>query len=144
MPTLKSLLYKHGYPLAIVWWFFRRPTTAGVRLIIEFEDQVLLIRHTYGPQFYTVPGGGLHKDESIVQAAIRETKEEVGIDINNVTVIDSVFYTKEFKKDTIHICRATSTGRKIKIDRSELRSAEWFKKDALPDYISPVLEPYIK
>jgi hypothetical protein len=37
---------------------FQRPMTLGVRgLVIDSEDRVLLVRHTYVPGFY-LPGGG--------------------------------------------------------------------------------------
>lgn len=53
---------------------------AGV--IIICDGQVLLMRRRkYGRKYYVVPGGGVEDGETIQEAAIREAKEETGLDV---------------------------------------------------------------
>ena len=53
---------------------------AGIVLIQD--DKVALIeRHRAGLDYFVFPGGGVDKDESPEQAAIRETMEELGIEV---------------------------------------------------------------
>ena len=53
---------------------------AGIVLIKD--NQVALIeRHRAGLDYYVFPGGGVDEDETPEQAAIRETLEELGIEV---------------------------------------------------------------
>ena len=53
---------------------------AGV--IIVNNNQILLIhRHKNGLEYFVLPGGGVEQGETPEQAAIREAKEETGLDV---------------------------------------------------------------
>jgi 8-oxo-dGTP diphosphatase len=55
-------------------------TRAGIVLIQE--DKVALIeRHRGGLDYYVFPGGGVDEGETAEQAAIRETMEELGVEV---------------------------------------------------------------
>ena len=50
--------------------------------VILEQGQVLMVRQTYrGETFWTFPGGAIEPYERPEEAAIRETKEEVGLDV---------------------------------------------------------------
>lgn len=54
-------------------------TTYGTRaIILNSQNEVLLVKHTYTPGWH-FPGGGVERGESPRQAVIREIKEEAGI-----------------------------------------------------------------
>jgi len=55
----------------------------GVGVIVTRGDRVLLIRRVgvYGQGTWSTPGGHLEYGESPGACAIRETKEETGVDI---------------------------------------------------------------
>lgn len=58
---------------------------ACVAVIIKNEDQILLLKRNntgWMDDFWGMPGGSLELNESIAEAAARETYEEVGILIN--------------------------------------------------------------
>ncbi|SRR6266498_3443170 len=53
---------------------------AGIVLIQD--DKVALIeRYRTGAHYFTFPGGGVDEGESLEQAAVRETMEELGIEV---------------------------------------------------------------
>jgi ADP-ribose pyrophosphatase YjhB (NUDIX family) len=56
---------------------------AARTLVLDPDDRVLLVAHVPAPgeRVWTAPGGGLHPDESHVDAARRELREEVGIEV---------------------------------------------------------------
>lgn len=48
--------------------------------IILHEDKILLVRYKHGESSFLVgPGGGVHVNEDLNQALVREVKEETGI-----------------------------------------------------------------
>lgn len=54
-------------------------TSAG--LIIIFDNKILLVHPTNAPWYgtYSIPKGEIEEGENLLEAAIRETKEEIGI-----------------------------------------------------------------
>lgn len=61
------------------------PVAAGA-LISDKEGKVLLLKPTYRDQFL-IPGGMVEVDESPAQAAVREIKEEIGLEINLLSLL---------------------------------------------------------
>ena len=61
----------------------------GVRVIIFDEDnRILLVKqHHEDKDIWMVPGGGIEDGESATQAAVREVKEETGLDIEVLRMI---------------------------------------------------------
>jgi len=52
-------------------------------VIIDSEKRVLMVRQGHeGRDIWMVPGGGVEAGENAEQAAIREAKEETGLDVN--------------------------------------------------------------
>ena len=49
------------------------------RVVITADDDVLVLKGWYGSNRWMLPGGGVHKEEDITAAAIREVIEETGI-----------------------------------------------------------------
>ncbi len=50
-------------------------------VFIRKGDTILLVKQSYGNQYWSLPGGVVEFGESVDQAAIREVKEETGLDI---------------------------------------------------------------
>lgn len=53
-------------------------------LVILFDDEILLVHPTNAPWkgTYSIPKGKIEDFETILEAAIRETREEIGIDFS--------------------------------------------------------------
>ncbi len=111
-------------------------SSQGVKVAIFYKGKLLLIRNTYR-KGWTLPGGGVKKDESPEQAAIRELREEVGISIpklNSHGTIKLDFERNSFV--TVFSGRVNSID--FQIDGLEIDEAKWVdtkelsKMDILP------------
>lgn len=67
----------------------RKPVGAGV-LLFNTKGELLIVKPDY-KEGWLIPGGSVEADESPVQGAIRETKEEIGIDVLSPILV-GVFY----------------------------------------------------
>ena len=60
----------------------KRVDVAYVLLFDEIEQKVLLVKNKgTDTSYYTLPGGAVEKGETLKEAAIREVKEETGLDV---------------------------------------------------------------
>jgi mutator protein MutT len=75
----------------------------GVGVIIERDGKILVGKRLaeYAPSF-SIPGGWVEQGETFEQAAIREIKEETGLDIVDPKVIAVTNNTSTFQKTGIH------------------------------------------
>src|SRR5262249_43660233 len=86
---LHRLLYRAAHTLRLQWWRVRRPRRNSV-MVVAFDEQgrVLLVRHSYGPPLWAIPGGGMDRGEDPAGAAAREVREELGCGLSDLAVID--------------------------------------------------------
>ncbi len=55
-------------------------TRAGI-ILIENDRVALIERHRAGLDYFVFPGGGVDEGETAEQAAVRETMEELGVEV---------------------------------------------------------------
>ncbi len=60
---------------------YKRPESVLVIIYCQTERQVLMLQRKDDPDFWQSVTGSLEQDETPYQAALREVKEETGIDI---------------------------------------------------------------
>ena len=66
--------------VAHVYWRHTRGITLGVRaLVIDPENRIFLVKHSYVRGWY-LPGGGVEPGETVIDALIRELREEANIE----------------------------------------------------------------
>ncbi len=68
----------------------------GIGIVIWRDDKVLLIKRGHEPAMgkWRLPGGGQDAGETIFETAVREAREETGLDITPlgiVTALDSIY-----------------------------------------------------
>jgi|AntRauTorckE6833_2_1112554.scaffolds.fasta_scaffold34171_2 ADP-ribose pyrophosphatase YjhB (NUDIX family) len=143
MKYIKQRLLKTAYPLLKIYWFFFQPQTTGVRCLITHENQILLIQHSYGSSDWSVPGGGVKKQETLADAAKREIAEEVGITASDIKNVDRIFSDGEHKQDTVWIFHTEVATADFQIDDFEIMNAQWFPLDNLPPNSSPLLQQFV-
>lgn len=106
-----------------------------VRVIVIQKEKVLLIlpRHS---SLWMLPGGGIKKHENIMQAAIREVREETGILIAESTREPNIFQDSSNKRlEAIIVAKV-----KCFMDRPtslEIRDAKFFNFRNLPENLQP-------
>jgi len=115
--------------------------TLGVRgLVLDRDDRVALVLHTYLDNWY-LPGGGVIRGESYQQALVRELREEVGLSDFSIERVLGVYHDTVTLKDdhvVVFVVRTPSSAPAIdSADPLEIQETRWFALDALPPDLSP-------
>ena len=74
-----QLTYYVAYRLHLAWNYLFRPECHGAWVAVWSQGQLLLIKNAYRSSI-TLPGGSIDGAEQPVDAALRELREEVGIE----------------------------------------------------------------
>jgi ADP-ribose pyrophosphatase YjhB (NUDIX family) len=127
-----------------LYWFVFRPDTRGVKCLIEHDGRWLLIRNSYGPGHWTLPGGAVGRREVPEAAAIREVQEEVGIELHSVRPIGFYRSDREYKHDTVYCFSARVATPDHRIDDREVIAAAWFSPTELPTHRSRAIDRIVK
>ncbi len=125
-------LFRYLYPLALCYWFLFRPKTFGTKCLLVCEGKVLLIQHTYGPQGWNLPGGGIEEDETPEETTIREMREELGVTLESIQKLGEYVRTAEYKIDTVYCFWSTVTSFDVTLQEQEILHAQWFTIDEIP------------
>jgi ADP-ribose pyrophosphatase YjhB (NUDIX family) len=117
------------------FWRFSRGMTLGVRgIVLDGENRVFLIRHTYVPGWH-LPGGGVETGETAVHSLERELVEEACIRMEGAPDLAGVFFNNRASpRDHVLVYvirRFTVLGPK-QPDR-EIAEAGFFALDSLPE-----------
>lgn len=128
----------------------------SVVVILDKEDRVLLQKRNDHTKKYGLPGGLMELGESTEKTAIREVKEETGLDVQSLNLIN-VFsgedYYMELPNGDKFYCvtigyYTTDYSGTIEMDTVEGLALEFFHIDNLPENIigshREVLKTFIK
>ncbi len=125
---------------------FKNPTPT-VDIIVEIGDGIVLIERKYPPFGWAIPGGFVDYGESYEAAAVREAKEETGLDVQLKrqfhTYSDPSRDARQHTASTVFI--ATANG--IPVGRDDAIQAKIFLKQNLPVLVfdhAKILADYYK
>jgi 8-oxo-dGTP pyrophosphatase MutT (NUDIX family) len=132
-PGIRARLF-HGY------FLLSRPMTLGVRAIVHDrnEHKVFLIRHTYVPGWH-LPGGGVEKNETAVQALIRELAEEANLQLLAPPLLRSLHFNRHASpRDHVAVFLVEDFRQHVaKAPDREIAETGFFAVDALPEATTP-------
>ncbi len=121
------------WPFIKAYFLYISPETQGVRIILTCKDEILFIKNSYGLK-YNFPGGNIGKDGDPEKGIRREVKEELGIDLGEVTYLDRIVpdIKYEYRKNTISIFTSELENKNISINNLEVEEVIWSHKENPP------------
>src|SRR5688572_30012020 len=160
--TLERRLLKATEPERLVcracgFVFYIDPKIAVGTIIRSAADRIVLVRRAIDPGYgkWVFPGGYVDRGETLMAAAIREAREECGLDVRLDGLVN--IYSYAGRAPVIVVYAATAIGGALCIDDECLETAE-FDKSSLPwenlafrstheglrDYLAGLLHPVPK
>lgn len=116
-----------------LWRRWRKVELTGCCVIISNSaGEVLMLRHSYGPVVWALPGGGVAKGEDPEAAARREVLEELGIKLGTVRSLAVQDEQVSNSPHKAHLFTATSNA-EPRPDQREVIEAQFFAPDCLPE-----------
>jgi argininosuccinate lyase len=109
-----------------------------VLVVVARDDAVLLVRQSYGKRYWSLPGGSMEstqsgRSESVEQAAVREVKEETGLDVRLTRLVG--IYSKPEQDALAILFAAEVLGGSVQEATDEVVECRYFSPDTLPDPI---------
>ena len=109
----------------------------GVGVIVTRKQTVLLQKRigSHGEGTWSCPGGHIDFGETIEECAIRETREEVGVEITDIQYIgitNDVFQKEEKHYITVWVQGECRDGEPTIHAPEEVADVGWFSWDRLP------------
>lgn len=132
-PSLHRALLPLAHVVRHYWRRLRKAPIAGVSVIItNLSGDVLLLKHSYGPDVWGLPGGGLGSGEDPLEAARREVREELGVELARIEPIGTLEEVLSGSPHTAHLFAATCD-RQPQPDGREVVVARFFPSHSLPE-----------
>jgi len=120
------------------FFFLRRGMTLGVRAAcFDDEGRIFLVRHTYVSGWH-MPGGGVERQETGLQALHKEIREEGNLTATSVPHLIHVYFNNRTSdRDHVLFYRLSVRQTAVKVPDREIAESGFFPLDALPDGTTP-------
>lgn len=115
----------------------------GVGVLVWKGDFLLLGKRSdlHGDAVWQFPGGHLETGESVTQCAVREVREEAGIEVEGMMhagFTDELFSTAERHYVTLYVSANYVSGEARVLEPEKCQCWQWFHYNELP---APLFEP---
>jgi 8-oxo-dGTP diphosphatase len=157
--ALARRLLKAGEPERLVcdacgFVFYIDPKIAVGTIIRSLSGRIVLVRRAIEPGYgkWVFPGGYVDRGEPLTAAAVREAREECGLDVRLDGLVN--IYSYAGRAPVIVVYAATATGGTLAVDDECLETAEFASEmipwdnlafrsthDGLRDYLAGLLHP---
>ena len=109
----------------------------GVFAVVVRCGEILLIKRGTSPHrgFWCPPGGVIDEGESPEEAAVRETREETGIEVDVVSLLGEVIGPMTGRTHDVYLCK--QEGGELTSDSPEVEDVRWVPFADLHSYRIP-------
>ena len=118
-----------------LYWWFARGMTLGVRaVVLDHENRVFLVKHSYVAGWH-LPGGGVEVGETFMEALRRELVEEGRIELAGEPVLHGLFFNGHVSRRdhvAVYVVRRFTQDRLPEPNR-EIIACGFFAATALPE-----------
>ena len=122
-----------------LYWRFARGMTLGVRaLVLDGDNRVFLVKHSYVSGWH-LPGGGVETGETFREALRRELAEEGRIELAGEPSLHGLFLNSHVSRRdhvAVYVVRQFSQDRLPEANR-EIVACGFFDAAALPEETTP-------
>ena len=118
-----------------LYWRFARGMTLGVRvLVLDGEERVFLVKHSYVAGWH-LPGGGVEVGENSLDAMRRELEEEGNITFDEPPLLHGVFFNRHVsRRDHVVVYVVRNFHQRAKpAPNREIVDCGFFDVNALPE-----------
>lgn len=119
---------------------YQSPQKVGVEVFLRKQNKVLLgkRKNCYGAGDWGLPGGHLEAKEKLVETAIRELKEETGLDVLSsdlqlISIVDDIREDQHYIHVSFELDIVDIEPKVMEPEKCE--EWKWFPLDQLPDNI---------
>ncbi len=110
-------------------------------MIVVRGDKILMERVVDGHEYYDLPGGGIEKGETPEEAAVRELKEECGLNGHVVRKLLTIYFDSEFYDEEhsflmeVDENQVESTGGDPELNPEDqiIKEVKWMRLDEIPE-----------
>lgn len=104
--------------------------------VAVIQDGKILLTKREDFETWILPSGGVEDGESLAQAAIRETKEETGLDVELTRLVGVYSRISNMSPGYMVLFAAKPVGGEIKCQEGETIAVEWFSFSEIPSPLS--------
>ena len=136
--------YRVGFRAARLWWRMRRPAYDGAAVAVSLDGRVLAVQPSYraNPSW---PGGGVRRGEEPREAARRELRKQLGLDVrpDDLVLAREMVVEWDYRREHVRVFELRLHREPVlRIDNREIVAARFVEPRAL--LAEAVLPPFIR
>ncbi|HEX4035091.1 MAG TPA: NUDIX domain-containing protein [Solirubrobacteraceae bacterium] len=140
MVGLRRIAYRFAYRVLWLAARVRAPRGRGAAAVLLCDGEVLLVRHSYGPDRWELPGGGVRRREEPAAAIARELEEELGLTVTDPVALCALPGPGRLRHHHTHIYRVEVPEPRVRADPVEIAEAAWFDPASPPRPLGPMVQ----